>query len=266
MNVFLSWSGERSKRVANMLSDWLSCVIQTCRPWVSTRDIDRGALWFSEINDKLQATSIGVICLTKENINRPWILFEAGALAKGLNGSRVCTLLIDLKPGEITDPLAQFNHTLPEKESIYQLVKTLNSSLASGGLNESVLEKVFDTYWPQFEIDFQKIIASTDSKNIESTSIQPSSENMFSSIMEMLQTMNGRLRRLEKDSSFEFSTPRYQLKPPKENIYKNKAVDLLMNFKKDNLPAERAINALVHLISCPREIAEQLVEEYYSEL
>lgn len=265
MNVFLSWSGERSKRVANMLSDWLSCVIQTCRPWVSTRDIDRGALWFSEINDKLQSTSIGVICLTKENINRPWILFEAGALAKGLNGSRVCTLLIDLKPGEITDPLAQFNHTLPEKCSIYQLVKTLNNSLATGGLNETVLEKVFETYWPQFEIEFNQIISSTQSNGIESTQKQSSPDLMFSSIMEMLQTMNGRLRRLEKESSFEFANGRY-FKASKENIFKNKALDILINFKKENLPAERAVNGLVHLINCPKEIAEKLVDDYYSEL
>lgn len=32
MKVFLSWPGERSKAVANLLSDWLSCVIQASRP------------------------------------------------------------------------------------------------------------------------------------------------------------------------------------------------------------------------------------------
>ena len=42
--------------MAELLSEWLSCVIQAVRPWISTRDLDRGSLWFGEINDQLQET------------------------------------------------------------------------------------------------------------------------------------------------------------------------------------------------------------------
>ena len=146
MKVFLSWSGNRSRAVANLLSDWLSCVIQAARPWVSSRDLDRGSLWFGEINDQLKDTSVGVICLTQENKNRPWILFEAGALAKGLSTSRVCTLLIDLEPKHIEDPLAQFNHTFHTKESVLSLVRTLNASLGAISLDNRIVEQVFETY------------------------------------------------------------------------------------------------------------------------
>lgn len=137
-----------------MLSDWLCCVIQASRPWISTRDLDRGSLWFGEINDQLKDTTVGIICLTQENKGRPWILFEAGALAKGLSTSRVCTLLVDLEPKDIEDPLAQFNHTFPTSESVLGLVKTLNSTLATNALDNRILEQVFDTYWPQFEERF----------------------------------------------------------------------------------------------------------------
>lgn len=113
MKIFISWSGRRSQAVAEMLNDWIKCVLQASRPWLSTRDIDRGALWFSEIHDQLRDTSVGIICLTQENKERPWILFESGALAKGLSSNRVCTFLIDLKPSDLQDPLAQFNHTSP---------------------------------------------------------------------------------------------------------------------------------------------------------
>ena len=148
MKVFLSWSGTRSREIANLLSDWLCCVIQASRPWVSSRDLDRGSLWFGEINDQLKDTSVGIICLTQENKNRPWILFEAGALAKGLSTARVCTLLIDLEPKDIEDPLAQFNHTFPTKESVLGLVRTLNGTLGSASLDIRILEQVFNTYWP----------------------------------------------------------------------------------------------------------------------
>ncbi|HHM2111315.1 TPA: toll-Interleukin receptor, partial [Klebsiella pneumoniae] len=61
MKVFISWSGQRSKAVAELFNDWLKCVIQASQPWISTRDIDRGAIWFSEINDKLKDVSVGIV-------------------------------------------------------------------------------------------------------------------------------------------------------------------------------------------------------------
>lgn len=163
MKVFISWSGERSKEIGNLLSGWLQCVLQAIRPWISCKDIDRGSLWFSEITEQLKDVSLGIICLTKENKERPWILFEAGALAKGLNSNRVCTFLIDLQPQDVKDPLAQFNHTLPNKDNLYKLVSTLNNSLGPEKLDPSVLEKVFETYWPQFNKKFNEIIEETDS-------------------------------------------------------------------------------------------------------
>lgn len=196
MKVFLSWSGNRSKEVANLLSEWLSCVIQAIRPWISTRDLDRGSLWFGEINDQLKDTTVGIICLTQENKTRPWILFEAGALAKGLSTSRVCTLLIDLEPRDIEDPLAQFNHTLPNKESIHALVKTLNSALGSTGLDMRVLDQVFETYWQQFSDRFQAILEET--KSTEPTKPRPK-EDMLGEILENTRLMSSRIRRLEAE-------------------------------------------------------------------
>lgn len=196
MKVFLSWSGQRSKEVANLLSDWLCCVIQASRPWISTRDLDRGSLWFGEINDQLKDTTVGIICLTQENKTRPWILFEAGALAKGLSTSRVCTLLVDLEPKDIEDPLAQFNHTFPTRESVLGLVKTLNGTLASNSLDNRILEQVFATYWPQFESRFAGILATTEA---QPPSKPRPKEDVLGEILENTRMLNSRIRRLEND-------------------------------------------------------------------
>lgn len=195
MKVFLSWSGERSKAVAELLNEWLCCVIQAARPWVSTRDLDRGSLWFSEINDQLKDTSVGIICLTQENRVRPWILFEAGALAKGLSTARVCTLLIDLEPKDVEDPLAQFNHTSPTEESMFNLVRTLNTALGVNGLDPRVLEQVFETYWPQFDKKFKDIV-----KNIKDiSSAKPrAKDDLLGEILENTRLLNNRIRRLER--------------------------------------------------------------------
>lgn len=161
MKIFVSWSGERSRQVAQHMSEWISCVIQAAKPWISTRDIDRGALWFSTITQELGDTSVGIICLTKENLDKPWILFEAGALAKGLTSSRVCTFLVDLETKDVRDPLAQFNHTSPSRDDMWGLVATLNNASSPPHLSDAVLQRTFDTYWPQFEEQFKKIMAGT---------------------------------------------------------------------------------------------------------
>ncbi|MGJ0492233.1 hypothetical protein [Methylobacter sp.] len=203
MKVFLSWSGQRSKEVAGLLSDWLCCVIQASRPWISTRDLDRGSLWFGEINDQLKDTTVGIICLTQKNKNRPWILFEAGALAKGLSTSRVCTLLIDLEPKDIEDPLAQFNHTFPVRDSVLGLVKTLNNALAGSGLDNRILEQVFETYWPQFEQRFSNILSTTEA---QPPSKPRPKEDVLGEILENTRMLNSRIRKLEHE------TERYRMR------------------------------------------------------
>ncbi len=224
MNVFISWSGLRSKEVANFLSDWLRCVIQATRPWISTKDLDRGSLWFGEINDQLKETSVGVICLTKENKDRPWILFEAGALAKGLSTSRVCTFLIDLTPADLVDPLAQFNHTLPNQEGVFELVKTLNRQLGANSLPADNLQRVFLTYWPQFETGFNKILEDT---HVVGPVKQRTEGDMLSEILESTRMLHSRIKKLEREndkyieSNYMFEKARNMAKEgiPSETIY-----------------------------------------------
>ena len=222
MKVFLSWSGNRSKAVAELLSEWLSCVIQAVRPWISTRDLDRGALWFGEINDQLQETTIGIICLTQENRARPWILFEAGALAKGLSTSRVCTFLIDLDPRDVEDPLAQFNHTLPTKEGFHSLVKTLNSALGSNGLDIRTLDQVFETYWPQLEDRFSFTLHQT----VSAEPAKPrDKEDILGEILENTRLMSVKIINLEAEidrDHKQMTLPGSTLAMLSSAVYKNK--------------------------------------------
>lgn len=198
MKIFISWSGERSHKVAQLLDIWIRCVVQAVDPWISSKDIDKGSLWFSEISSTLASTQTGIVCLTKGNINKPWILFESGALAKGLSSNRVFTFLIDLEPKDIKDPLAQFNHTLPQKESLYQLLRSINKGLADKALKENILRNVFDTYWTQFEKDFNKILKETSEEEIKE---ERPEDDVLSEILYAVRGMDKRLRTLENNPS-----------------------------------------------------------------
>ena len=195
MKVFISWSGERSRRVGELLRTWIECVIQAVEPWVSSSDIDRGALWFTQIIDELSTTTHGIICLTRDNKEKPWILFEAGALAKGLGSSRIYTLLVDLNPEDIRDPLAQFNHTRPTEGDMFKLVSSINRGLESKGLKEGVLASAFKTYWPQFQADFSKIIADTEA-DVTPEKPRPQ-EDILSEILNSVRGIDKRVRQIE---------------------------------------------------------------------
>lgn len=195
MDVFISWSGNRSRAVADLLDEWLQCVLQAIDPWMSSKDIDRGSLWFTEISNQLQQTKVGIVCLTRDNINKPWILFEAGALAKGLSSARVCTLLVDLESIDISDPLAQFNHTSPTRDGLFELVRTLNNALGEKALKEKVLLQVFNTYWPQFEIDFQTALTNNPAGIPEEVRTE---ESLLAELLKTTRSLDRRMRGIEK--------------------------------------------------------------------
>jgi len=128
-------------------------LIQATTPWVST-GIDKGARWLPEIATQLDASSIGIVCLTAENVDSRWILFESGALAKRLDG-RVCTFLLDVKAEQVLPPLDQFQHTMPDEEDVWKLVTTITKTLSEGGTKlppEADLRQSFEGYyWPELE-------------------------------------------------------------------------------------------------------------------
>src|SRR5262245_52493556 len=80
MKVFISWSGDRSRQLAEALKWWLRAVIQRLEPWLSTEDLQKGTKWGGLLSAALETTDVGIVCVTRENCSSAWLLFEAGAL------------------------------------------------------------------------------------------------------------------------------------------------------------------------------------------
>lgn len=151
MDVFISWSGETSMRVAEALREWLPNVIQAINPYFTPKDIDKGQRWSQDIAGKLNDSQFGIILVTRDNINAPWLLFEAGALSKNIGTSSVCPILLDLKPTDLSGPLAQFQSTIFGKDEIKKLLGSLNSALPEKPLPEKTLDNVFTKWWPDLD-------------------------------------------------------------------------------------------------------------------
>lgn len=158
MRVFLSWSGETSRLVAETLRDWLPNVIQALDPWMSSEDVDKGARWAAEIAEGLNSIKAGIICLTSENLKAAWINFEAGALSRTIEKTLVCPYLIGIDPSDLGGPLVQFQATMANKKDTRRLIETLNTALEGKALNDKQLEKAFETWWPELEDRLQSIL------------------------------------------------------------------------------------------------------------
>jgi hypothetical protein len=150
MKVFISWSGDISHTVAIALRDWLPSVLQSVEPYVSSEDIEKGARWSVEIGQQLEETSFGILYVTPRNLNSPWLNFEAGALSKSLDTSRVSPFLLGIKTVELVGPLAQFQATLPRIDDVERLVKSINS-VSPHPIEEARLVDITQMWWPRLE-------------------------------------------------------------------------------------------------------------------
>lgn len=162
MKVFISWSGDRSRAVAEALRYWLPKVIQAVQPWMSANDIEKGSRWRTGISTELEQSSIGIICLTPENLASPWIHFEAGALSKQQQNTYVCTYLYKVDPVDVRDPLAQFQTTKAEREDTRKLLQSINNARSVEKLSENELNEQFDVWWPKLESRLQSIPATQE--------------------------------------------------------------------------------------------------------
>jgi hypothetical protein len=148
MKIFISWSGERSQKMAEALREWLPLVLHYADPWLSKSDIEAGERWSVEVAKELEASNFGIVCVTKDNLTSPWILFESGALAKSMADGRVIPLLLDLDFQEISGPLAQFQAKKADQVGIRELVMSLNRSAQTPDPDDR-LTKIFDPMYAQ---------------------------------------------------------------------------------------------------------------------
>ena len=195
MKVFLSWSGDQSHKVALVFKEWFPSVIQSLVPYVSSEDIDKGARWSTDIATELENSTFGILCVTKENFNAPWLTFEAGALSKTIDNSSVCPFLFNIKRSEIEGPILQFQSTIFEKDDIKKLLNTLNNACDEGKLSDKNLDKAFEVWYPTLEKELNEIKGEDEIKESKNQKNKDSSNNEILEEILELSRLNQKLLR-----------------------------------------------------------------------
>jgi hypothetical protein len=153
MKVFVSWSGELAKGLAESLHSWLPRVIQAARPYFSAEDVAKGTRWSAEIARELEEARLGILVVTRESVEAPWLVFEAGALSKSLSRAKVVPVLFGMEPTELRGPLVQFQAARFEKSEMKRVIRMINAELGDDALPSDVLDGSFDVWWPHLAND-----------------------------------------------------------------------------------------------------------------
>ncbi len=174
MNIFISWSGERSHKLATALRKWLPKVLPQLKnkenELVLSDSVEKGIQWFSTITAKLQSSDAGIICLTSEALSSSWLHFEAGALATRIEfptkrneaggrevPSRLFTYLHGVTPSQLTGPLAMYQATLTTKEDTAQLVGDIARLLDLNEEQKKAWKNAFERRWKKFGDELNQI-------------------------------------------------------------------------------------------------------------
>jgi len=191
MQIFISWSGKRAKAVALALREWLPDVIQSLDPWMSKVDIDGGAKWNKEISSALEASDVGIIVVTPENQAAPWLLFEAGALAKKTGDTtRVIPYFVDMdESGLRRSPLTTFQGKKSDEEGTRELLGSVNKCMGKEALPGDRLDRAFDRGWGELD---EKIKAAVAIK-VKGQEKEPEPD-MPGMVKEILSTVRGMAR------------------------------------------------------------------------
>jgi hypothetical protein len=158
--VFICWSGKRSKNLA----DAVKTLLCSTKPGLKEEDVfvsdelEKGTTWFESIIKKLRQSSAGVVCLTAENLESPWLHFEAGALAShfatAVSGpapvnnqrSRVFTLLHGVTIAELKGPLSAYQATSTTRQEMSALVPSLANVLGKTDVKPGIPDGAWDAF------------------------------------------------------------------------------------------------------------------------
>lgn len=161
LKVFISWSGSLSKSVAKELMDLLRMASDRITPFMSDLNIESGTRGLSVIADELASTSVGILVVTKDNWQSPWLNYEAGALSKEVEDieTRVIPLLVDLEgPDMASTPLVQFQYRKLDEENVRRVLTEL--AALCGADPTRTVERVMPR-WAEYDERIKAAIAQS---------------------------------------------------------------------------------------------------------
>ena len=160
--VFVSWSQPAGAKIAALLKPFLEDVLGTVTIFAS-QAMEAGTRWSSEIPQRLDQCNAGLVLVTPENSQAPWLHFEAGALSKHVAESRVVPLLCaGATVGDIQGtPLSLFQAVALAQDDFLSVCLSFGAAFGTAG---DLVRRRFEKNWPDLETALSKIKAGDGHK------------------------------------------------------------------------------------------------------
>jgi hypothetical protein len=169
MKIFLSWSKDQSRAIAEVFRDWLPKVIQECRePYMST-ETTKGDTWFTSLTEALATAKVGLVFITPSNQHETWLNFESGALLTKLDKQRLCPVLVGLTKSNYDGPLKNLQLTeFEDKEDMRRLLADMNKE-CDVPLDAAFLNDEFNHRWNDLQDKARAALASATTPSAATT-------------------------------------------------------------------------------------------------
>lgn len=125
--IFISWSGD--SRIPEALKSALAAAFgDDFSIFVSSVSIPTGEEWFSKIRSVLSESAFTIVCVTKDNLSKPWLNFEAGASVfhNTCEDKPLMIILFDVELPE-KSPLQHYNNVKWSKSGYKKILIDINN-------------------------------------------------------------------------------------------------------------------------------------------
>ncbi|MCZ4275310.1 toll/interleukin-1 receptor domain-containing protein [Rhodococcoides yunnanense] len=132
LKIFISWSGTTSENVAKVWHSLIKECFDNSKPFMSQFDIELGTRGLNTIANELKGTVFGLVIVTKANQQSQWLHYESGALTKDFDNplTKLIPVLVGFdSPGDLSGPLAAFQSTLLNYESVVRILTQIQKAI-----------------------------------------------------------------------------------------------------------------------------------------
>lgn len=201
--VFISWSGDTSKKCAEYYKYLLEQIYNTNNDIFISTDISLGKPSLKEIVKALNECNIGIFFITEESQNRAWLNFEAGAIYKADNANTlIIPIYVDITRDELKhSPFPEFhdkNYGF-DFDSMIKIGEKICSSLGWKQHTEVITK--LETYRNDF-YELTKSLNITTDKNQDKLYKLSKQTNTISKLTDDDENATGCLAHLDENTFF----------------------------------------------------------------
>ena len=126
IKIFLSWSGDKSKKLANVFKTYVADILPKADFYFSPDDLKGGEKWRQSIEEGLNNNTYGIIFLTPSNLTSKWIYFEAGAISKSTKQAKILPFLYKIDVTELGQPFSDYQCKSFSTDDILTTIHEIN--------------------------------------------------------------------------------------------------------------------------------------------